>query len=129
MCSSGTTDQPITFSPEDRVKGYRRVYEAIAAHHPALVPLFGTGAGHHLQFLESQLMVNVLLELAERGIVGLPIHDGVIVQGSRAERVCSIMEHRALRMLSLSIPVGIKGRGSEPGKDGDGQAAGLREAV
>lgn len=97
------------FAPEDRVKGYQQVFDLIASHHALLVPSFGTGLGHYLQFLESTLLVNVLLDLGQKHIVALPIHDGVIVQERKAELVCSVMEHQALSVLRWEIPVSVKG--------------------
>jgi hypothetical protein len=96
-------------APEDRVKGYKKVYELIASQHALLVPSFGTGLGHYLQFLESTLLVNVLLDLGQKHIVALPIHDGVIVQERKAEMVCAVMEHQALSVLRWGIPVSVKG--------------------
>jgi hypothetical protein len=96
-------------APEDRVKGYKEVFKLLASHHAALVPAFGIGLGHHLQFLESTVLVNVLLELSKKHVVVLPLHDGAICQESKAELVCSVMEHRALRVLGEGLPVTVKG--------------------
>ncbi len=97
------------FAPEDRIKGYKEVFKLIASQHPLLVPSFGTGLGHYLQSLESMLLVNVLLDLGQKHIIALPIHDGVIVQESKAEVVCSVMEHRAMMVVGWEIPVRVKG--------------------
>lgn len=102
-------------APEDRVKGYKRVFELIVSQHALLLPSFGTGLGHFLQSLESTLLVNVLLDLGQKHIVALPLHDGVIVQQSKAELVCSVMEHRALAVLGWEIPVKVKGQGEGQG--------------
>src|SRR5262249_16873733 len=67
------------FSIEDQRKGFKQVFDLIKAHHSAITPLFGTGIGHYLQFLESQLLVNVLLRLAHRNVTALPLHDCVVV--------------------------------------------------
>lgn len=60
------------------------------AHRP-IAHLFHTGIGHHLQFLESELMVELLLELGERTIVALPIHDSVIVSREREAEAAAVM--------------------------------------
>jgi len=99
------------FKLDDQHKGFKRVLELITVHHAAIAPLFGTGIGHYLQFLESQLLVNVLVRLAQRNIVALPIHDCVIVQARKAERVASIMESTALGLIGMEIPAQIKGDG------------------
>src|SRR4030095_7001293 len=54
------------FSVEDQRRGFRYILERIKDRHPLLVPLFGTGIGHALQFQESKLMVNVILRLAAK---------------------------------------------------------------
>ena len=63
-------------------------------HHPALEDHFFTGIGHRMQFIESQIMVDLLLDLGDKGIVALPVHDAVIVPG------CYISEVKE-RMLSI----------------------------
>ena len=99
------------FHISDRCKSYSQVLSLIEAVHPALVQdFFGTGVGHHLQFLESQLMVNVLLRCSLKRIVALPLHDALIVRGDQAERVASIMEGTALSVLGRRIPVTVKGQ-------------------
>lgn len=78
------------FHPEERAK-VQVVIEAIrTAHHP-VKHLFGTGIGHRLQNIESNLMVSLLLEMSEKNIPALPVHDCLIVQRSRREEVRAIM--------------------------------------
>jgi hypothetical protein len=67
------------FHAEDRAKGFKYILNAIKATHPAIVDLFGTGVGYHLQWIESQVLVNVLLALAKADVVALPLHDGIVV--------------------------------------------------
>jgi len=68
-----------------------RVMQAIEITHPAIKDAFFKGLGHDLQFMESQIMVNVLLSLRGLGIIALPIHDSVIVKKSKIEVVKDIM--------------------------------------
>lgn len=96
------------FSECDQRKGFAFVLRQIKAYHPSLVSLFGTGIGHKLQFLESQLLVNVLLHLNKKGIVALPIHDCVIIPASQAYRTKGIMEAVSLLVLGLECPVSVK---------------------
>lgn len=65
----------------------RRISEfhAPVAHH------FGTEVGHHLQFIESEVMMGVLLQLMEESIVTLPIHDAVLGPWSKKDRVKEVM--------------------------------------
>ena len=51
----------------------RRLHAGIAHH-------FHTDAGLRMQFVDSQIAEGVMLNLMERGIVVLPIHDSFIVQ-------------------------------------------------
>ena len=43
------------------------------------------GLGHRCQFLESEILVSVLLRLGEAGITALRIHDAVLVPQSAVE--------------------------------------------
>lgn len=54
------------------------VIEAIKEAHAPVADHFGTGVGHYLMFLESQILVAVLLELRQREAYALPIHDAVL---------------------------------------------------
>ena len=67
------------------------VMKAIEATHPALKEYFFTGIGHHAQFRESEILVDVLLELKKRDIIGLPIHDAVVVAAFKRGEVRDIM--------------------------------------
>lgn len=71
--------------------GMKDVVELLAKTHEPLVPFFFTGVGYHLQYRESEILVDVLLAMMERGIVGLPIHDAVIIPKSSADEVKRIM--------------------------------------
>ena len=59
------------------------VTEGIVSAHPALANHFHTGIGHHIQFIESQIMVRLLQDLRGQGIVALPVHDAVVVPLSK----------------------------------------------
>lgn len=67
------------------------VLAGIKAAHPALVPLMFKGLGHVLQFHESEILVDVLLQLKERDVVALPLHDCVVVPESDAEVAREVM--------------------------------------
>lgn len=95
------------FTQKDQAKGWAYVKRMLLAHHPALKPYMDHGLGHFIQLLESQVVVNLLVRCAQRGIVALPIHDCVIVQQSQAFRVKGLMgiTVRHLFGKEASIPV------------------------
>jgi hypothetical protein len=66
-----------------------QVAQAILKAHPVLK--FYQGGGHYIQFMESQIMVGLLLDLKDRNITALPIHDAVCVPLSRAEEARAAM--------------------------------------
>jgi hypothetical protein len=68
------------------------IREAIERHHPALVRLFGTAQALRQQYLESTVMVRALISLSEKGVVGLPIHDALLVRESHAPLAREVLE-------------------------------------
>jgi hypothetical protein len=84
------------------------VRDAIIAAHPRIAHLFGAGKGLHFMFLDSSIMVAVLLTLAERDIVGLPLHDGLLVKESVAAEVKQVMRDCAEKVVGVEFPVSIK---------------------
>ncbi|MEW9834226.1 hypothetical protein [Mesorhizobium marinum] len=67
------------------------VAAAIMAYHPGIADLFFRGLGHEAQFMESEIMVAILLELIELEIVALPIHDAILVRESDAGDARQVM--------------------------------------
>jgi len=113
MNSMVFSEKPLTRFPKDTRKlftskvRFSDVVDNIEAAHPALRPSFYTGIGHHAMFIESRIMVDLLLDLKEQEIVALPIHDAVVVPLSR-------MEDTRLRMLStFHHHTGVHGMVSE----------------
>ena len=82
-----------------------RFKEAVGALHPALIPLFDTDVGFDLMFMESRLLVAVLLVLSERGIVALPMHDGIMVKQSARLEAMAVMGETSVRHLGCTLPV------------------------
>ena len=54
---------------------FASVVAAIRDKHQAIAHLFGTGIGHKLTFMESNVLMEVLAALAAEGIPALPIHE------------------------------------------------------
>lgn len=106
------------FTEKDRQKGWKHVHRAIMAHHPALKAYMDQGLGHYLQYLESQILVNVLIRCAKGGVTALPIHDCIIVPQSQAQVARFLMERTITYSFGegASIPVSVKGMESLEGK-------------
>ncbi|MBY3492561.1 hypothetical protein [Rhizobium laguerreae] len=90
-------DEPLTRMPRGAGGKFQKgarisdITGAITRHHPAIADLFFKGAGHHVQFQESEIMVDVLLTLKSRGIVALPIHDAILVAYSNTKTARQVM--------------------------------------
>ena len=63
--------------------------------------MFYTGIGHYLQFMESQILVEVLLKLIENRITALPIHDAVFVGWTHVYKSIQVMEQVFLDMTNV----------------------------
>ena len=85
----------------------QQICKNIIQAHPAIVELFHTDVGHRVQFIESEIMVSVLLKLIDMNIVALPIHDGLLVSRSGKEAAKSVMEENAELISGVRIPVSI----------------------
>jgi hypothetical protein len=85
--------------PKETKKLFRKgdrigeVVDAIEAKHPLIKDQFYRGVGHDAQFIESNILVDVLLTLRVAGIVALPIHDAVMVASSKASVAKEVMLH------------------------------------
>jgi hypothetical protein len=83
-------DKPLERFPQDTRKLFRRgdkiaeVVAAIEQKHELIKDHFHRGLGHDVQFIESKIMVGVLLIMKARGITALPIHDALMVPASAA---------------------------------------------
>lgn len=90
-------DKPLSRLPRGAAGRFRKgarigdITEAIMRYHPAITDLFFTGAGHYVQFQESEIMVDILLSLKSHGIVALPVHDAILVAASNADAAGHVM--------------------------------------
>ncbi|MCD6705474.1 MAG: hypothetical protein LT080_03335 [Thiobacillus sp.] len=75
-----------TMSHDLYIKNSKKVLSAIEDKHKAIKPYLYSGLGTALQCMDSVLIDSVLVELAKKGIVCLPVFDSLIVQ----------IEHEAL---------------------------------
>lgn len=82
------------------------VVAMILHFHPKLRRiLFSGNIGHSLQFLESQIMMHVLLQCREQNIVALPVFDCVVVKQSAEATVKEIMQREFKSVAGLNIQV------------------------
>lgn len=81
---------------------------AILAGHPALAGIFETGIGLRLMFIESQILVAVLLALADKRIPAIPMHDGLMVAQSKAHQATTIMGDAAEAITGHRLPILLK---------------------
>ena len=60
-------------------------------HHAPIKEFLFSGVGVALQNKDSNIMEEILMELHRRGILGLPIHDSVIVEAQHEELLKDLM--------------------------------------
>jgi hypothetical protein len=74
----------------DRVS-FQQVRDLVEERHPKISHMFYRGIGIKTMHVESDILVDVLLHLRDRGIVGLPIHDAVMVPRSKSSAAKDVM--------------------------------------
>jgi hypothetical protein len=77
---------------EHRVEVAITLVAAIKKRHEALAPLWHSGCGLGLQYVDSQLVIACATELISRGIVPLPIHDSMLVRAEHLPDLSEVME-------------------------------------
>jgi hypothetical protein len=87
---------PVRFPVDTRNLFPRRasvvdVVDVILKHHDPVRHLFCTDVGFKVFYVESEILVGVLLELIGLGIVALPVHDAVVVAEKDQEEVRDVM--------------------------------------
>jgi hypothetical protein len=87
---------------------FKDVSDAIENEHSGIGHMFYTGIGHYLQFLESQILVEVLLKLIDNGITALPVHDAVFVGWTHVYKSTQVMEQVFLEMTNVSSVVKVE---------------------
>jgi hypothetical protein len=96
------------FFPKKKLK-YNDVYYAILRKHPNLRKVLGRRKiGYEMARLESDIMVEILLRLKGLGIVGLSIHDGLMVRQSIATEAREVMAKVSAERLGFAIPTSFK---------------------
>mgnify|MGYP000636094625 CR=1 FL=1 len=69
----------------------RDIQRAIDAVHPALTHYWCSGLHSRVWRIESDALVRVLLELGDRGITALPVHDAILVFAEHSETAQEVM--------------------------------------
>ena len=87
---------------------FKDVSDAIEKEHFRIAHMFYTGIGHYLQFLESQILVEVLLKLIDNGIIALPVHDAVFVGWTHVYKSKQVMEQVFLDMTNVPSVVKVE---------------------
>lgn len=87
-----------------------RLRAAILAKHPALSTAFGRSLGYDLMFTDGRVLMAALTELMARGIVALPLHDGLLCAQSEKEEAAEVMRAKAVEIAGVMIPVEEKRR-------------------
>lgn len=85
------------------------IRSVILSRHPKIEPLFESGRGLHLMFLESQILVAALLRLEREGLTAaLPMHDGIMVPKSRRELAERAMREASEQIVGFPLPIALK---------------------
>src|SRR5271166_3831145 len=83
----------------------RLLFARADRQHPGLAKTFRRRPGYGLMFAESCVLMAVLEELIQRGIVALPLHDGLLCAQSRKEEAAEVMRLKAIEVAGAAIPV------------------------
>ena len=87
---------------------FQEVSDAIRRYHSGIAHKFYVGIGHYLQYLESQILIKVLLGLKDLGIHALPIHDAVVVGRAWVDMSRQLMEQVFLDMTNVESWVQVE---------------------
>ena len=82
-----------------------RLREAYASFHPHLVPYFEKDFGLDLMFAESQILIAAMHLLMDDDIPALPMHDGMMVPGSKASIAIKAMEDASYNINGYALPI------------------------
>ena len=87
---------------------FQEVSDAIQSYHSGIAHKFYVVIGHYLQYLESQILIKVLLGLKDLGIHALPIHDAVVVGRAWVDMSRQLMEQVFLDMTNVESWVQVE---------------------
>lgn len=84
------------------------IREAILTAFPAIRDVFETGIGLRLMFRESQVMVRSLSRLMDLHVPAMCMHDGLMVQRSKADIAAREMVAASAEILGRPLPIKLK---------------------
>lgn len=82
-----------------------RLRQAFADHHPHLVPYFEKDFGLDLMLIESRILLAAMRRLMEEDVPALPMHDGMMVQRSKADVGMMAMRMASAMVVGCELPV------------------------
>jgi hypothetical protein len=90
---NGSTNLPAPDDYNETVIGlsWKRVLEAVEARHEPIRKHFRTGYGLYLQWLDAEILEQILLHFAKRDIPCLPIHDSIIIHHDLSDELKDVM--------------------------------------
>ena len=86
---------------------FQEVSDAKQRYHSGIAQFY-IGIGHYIQYLESQILILVLIGLKDLGINALPIHDVVLLGKAWVYMSRQLMEQVFLDMISMESWVQIE---------------------
>ena len=81
----------------NNLKYWQEWIDALRAAHSPIAHCFCSGAGLMLQRLDSEIMRNILLAMAERDIPCLPVHDSAVVAANHESILMDVMSEEYSR--------------------------------
>jgi hypothetical protein len=84
----------------------RRIAKAIREHHDPIAHLFGQDKTMQYMWQDSKVLIDVLTRLMRKSIPCLPMHDGIMVQGSMRDVAQKITQEVSLGLTDVVLPIG-----------------------
>ena len=87
---------------------YKQVVDAIKRVHSPIAKYIHSNMSHALMFIESNIMEDILMEMAYRGILGLPLHDSIITQRGNEDLIKEILRRTYKKHTGFEITTTFK---------------------
>ena len=86
---------------------FQEVSDAKQRYHSGIAQFY-IGIGHYIQYLESQILIMVLIGLKDLGIHALPIHDAEVLGRAWVDKSRQLMEQVFLDMTNVESWVKVE---------------------